>query len=270
MNMKLLSLITLAGCLLALPARAQWIVYDPTMNTQQIIDQAENIAKYVQMINNQMQQIQQLTAQLQQLQQYNKAFGDPSLILNVPGANSLILNLESPPVGVSLTASQRTSDGTAALTYNGNGIYDTIGATFTTPSGNQIDRNPADYRSFQGVNQATQNYTNVTASALQRRETLKTSIATTTQALQAATTASEVQKLTGVLIGLNSALMATDKEIDQAGTLSVVQDIENRNDVEKQAKARTEEQQAEMIETFGNYRTNFTLNTQPPIFPEDQ
>ena len=69
--------------LAGLPVNAQWIVYDPTMNVQQIIDQAENIAKYVQMVDNQVQQIQQLTAQLQQLQQYNKAFGDPSLVVGI-------------------------------------------------------------------------------------------------------------------------------------------------------------------------------------------
>jgi hypothetical protein len=32
---------------LAFSARAQWIVYDPTCNIQQILDEAENIAKYV-------------------------------------------------------------------------------------------------------------------------------------------------------------------------------------------------------------------------------
>jgi hypothetical protein len=77
-----------------------------------------------------------------------------------------------------------------------------------------------------------------------------------------------VQKLTGVLIGQSAALAATDKEIDQAGTLSTVQDIENRNDVEKQTTARNEEQKAEMAETFGNYRTNFPLLSQPPLFQE--
>ena len=97
--MKTLIAIVITGFLAVLPGRAQWIVYDPTMNVQQIIDQAENIAKYVQMVDNQVQQIQQLTAQLQQLQQYNKAFGDPSVILNVNGANALISDLQQPVVG---------------------------------------------------------------------------------------------------------------------------------------------------------------------------
>jgi hypothetical protein len=266
--MKISLTIIIIGLLAALPGRAQYIVYDPTMNVQQILDEAESIAKYVEMVNNQVQEIQQLTAQLQQLQQYNKAFGDPSLIVNVTGANALVLDLQQPSVGQLISALELNSDGVGALTYNGNGLYYQIGATFTSPSGNQIQRNTNDYRPYDGVNKTTQNYTNVTSSALQRRQALKANIASTTEALQAATTASEVQKLTGVLIGQNAALAATDKEIDQAGTLSMVQDIENRNDVEKQATARSEEQKAEMVETFGNYRTNFTLISQPPLFQE--
>src|ERR1700759_639771 len=97
---KFIALIVLS---FAASGQAQWIVYDPTMNVQQIIDQAENIAKYVQLVDNQVQQIQQLTAQLQQLQQYNKAFGDPSLVVNVTGANSLVSDLQHPPVGQNFT-----------------------------------------------------------------------------------------------------------------------------------------------------------------------
>jgi len=97
---------------------------------------------------------------------------------------------------------------------------------------------------------------------------LKEEIAATTEKLQSANTASEVQKLTGVMIGLNAALSATDKELDHATTLALVQDIENRNDADKQVRSRREEQKAELLETLGNYRTTFQLNTQPPLFPE--
>jgi hypothetical protein len=266
--MKISLTIAIAGLLATTSVRAQWVVYDPIMNMEQILAQAENIAQYVQMVDNQVQQISQLSSQLQQLQQYNKAFGDPSAIVNVNGANALVSDLQQPVVGQNIATLELHSDGAQALTYNGNGLYVRIGTTFTTPSGNQIQRNTNYYRPYEGVNQATQNYTNVNASVLQRRAALKAQIASTTEALQSATTASEVQKLSGVLVGQSAALAATDKEIDQAGTLSLVQDIENRNDVEKQATARSEQQRAEMVETFGNYRTNFTLITQPPLFQE--
>ena len=265
--MKKLLITMLIALPLAFSAHAQWIVYDPTVNIEQIVSEAENIAEYVDMVDNQVQQITQLSDQLQQLQQYNKAFGDPSQILNVTGISALTSDLTQTPLGQTISAVEKTADGVAALTYDANGLYNQIGATFTTPSGNQIQRQTTDYKPFEAINNATANYSTVTADVLKRRQTLKDAIASTTEALQSATTASEVQKLTGVLIGQNAALAATDKEIDQAVAVSVEQDIENRNDAQKQAVAAQEEQKAEVIESFGNYRTNFQLNTQPPMFP---
>lgn len=268
--MKAISLVIAAGSLALTTARAQWIVYDPSVHTQQILAQAQNIAKYVEMVNNQVQQINRLQSQLEQLQHYNRAFGDPSRIVSVVGVNGLVGDLRRTPVGQTITDLQRIADGTATLTYDGNGIYERIGVTFRTPSGRQVEREAEQYKPYEAVNRTTQNYTNVTADVLQRRQTLKEQIAVTTERLQSANTASEVQKLTGVLIGLNAALSATDKELDQALNLSLVQDIENRNNVEKQTRARREEQQAEMLESFGNYRTTFQLNTHPPVFPEHE
>jgi hypothetical protein len=255
---------------IAFPAvlRGQLVVYDPAVHTQQIVDQAENLAKYVQMVENQVQQIQQLTAQLQELQQYNKAFGDPSRLLNVAGVNGLVSDLRKTTVGKTIADLEHVADGVGALVYDANGLYHQIGKTFTTAGGNEIQRAATEYKPFEAINETTENYTNVTADVLHRRMTLKQEIASTTEKLQSAETASEVQKLTGVLIGLNAALGGTDKEVDQALATSLVQDIENRNDVEKQVKAQREEQQAEMFETFGNYRKTFNLNTAPPVFPQ--
>jgi hypothetical protein len=265
--MKKLLITIAAATLLGATCQAQWIVYDPINNVQQILAEAENIAQFVDMVDNQVQQITQLSDQLQQLQQYNKAFGDPSQILNVTGVSALTSDLTQTPVGQTISTVEQTADGVAALTYNANGLYNQIGATFTTPSGNQVQRQTSDYKPNEAINNATANYSTVTANVLQRRQTLKDAIAATTESLQSATTASEVQKLTGVLIGQNAALAATDKEIDQAVDVSVEQDIENRNDAQKQATAEQEEQKAEMVESFDNYRTNFQLNTQPPTFP---
>jgi hypothetical protein len=146
--MKAKHLIAIA-VLSAVSAKAQWIVYDPTSHAQQIIDQAQDIAKYVEMVNNQVQQIQQLTAQLQELQQYNKAFGDPSRILNVTGVNGLVRDLRQSTVGKTITDLQRIAGGVEALTYDANGLYHQIGKTFTTPEGEEIERTVKDYKSFE-------------------------------------------------------------------------------------------------------------------------
>ena len=181
--------------------------------------------------------------------------------------STLTADLAQTPVGQTLSAVQQSANGVQALTYDANGLFHQIGATFTTPAGNQIQRQTNDYKPNEAINKATANKAAVTANVLQRRKALKADIAATTQALESAATASEVQKLTGVLVGLNGDLAATDKEIDQAVAVSIEQEIENRNDAQKQALATQEQQKADVVEAFGNYRTNFQLNAQPPLFP---
>jgi len=265
---KTLAVSALGFLLLTTSAPAQWVVYDPAVHTQQILDEAQDIAKYVQMIDNQIQQINTLTSQLNELQKYNRAFGNPAALVNIAGVDGLVSDLTKATVGQTIEQLQSNSRGTDAMTYNANGLYHNIGVTFTVSSGGQIQREEGIYRENAAVQHAVLNYTNVFDEVLKRRRTLKSDIAGTTEKLQSATTASEVQKLTGVLIGLNADLAATDKEIDQAASLAVVQDVENRNDADKQTKARTEEQQAEFSQALTNYSSTFRPMVEPPIFPD--
>ncbi len=257
-------------CCGALSGYGQWVVYDPAVNTQQILGQAQNIAKYVQMIDNQIEQINKLTSQLEELQKYNEAFGDPAKLLDIAGVNGLIRDLRKTEVGQTIEQVQNIAKGVDALVYDANGLYHKIGKTFQTPSGTEIEREEQIYRDNAAIQRATQNYTNVVDDVRERRQLLKENIATTTEKLQSATTASEVQKLTGVLISLNSELAATDKEIDHALSVSVIQQAENQNNAEKQNKARIEEQKAEFTESLKNYKQTFRPFTEPAIFPKDK
>ncbi len=260
-------IIVIGSLIVATAAQAQWVVYDPVSNVQQILDEVQNLAEYGQMIDNEVQQIETLTSQLQQLQNYNTAFGNPAAILNIFGASQVSGDLNKAVVGKSLGTIQLGSQGIEAMTFSGNGLYHTIGTTFQTPSGNEVQREDDIYRENAAVQNATENYTNVFADATQRRLTLRTQIAATIQKLQSATTASEVQKLTAVLIAQDADLADTDKEIDQAASLALVQDAENRSDADKQNKARLEEQQTEFCEALTNYKSAFQPVAEPPNFP---
>lgn len=266
--MKTIRAVLIGSLLGVASANAQYIVYDPTLHTQNMIDQAANLTKYVEMIDNQIQQIDTLTSQLQELQHYSQVFGDPSQIVNIVGVNGLVQDLQKTGAGQSIGALQNLSNGMDALKYDANGLYQSVGETFSTPNGNTLSREQDRYRQFAAVNQTTKNFSDVYADVIARRKALKMEIAATTRKLQSATTASEAQKLTGVLIGLNSALAATDKELDQALGLSLVQDAENRNDQQKQQQARTEEQQAEFTEGIQKYGDTMKLSAEPPSFPE--
>jgi hypothetical protein len=264
--MKRIIAATLIALPLAFSARAQWIVYDPSMNVQQIIDEAESIAKYVQMIDNQVQQINTLTSQLNEFKNYEALFGNPSQVV-LSMVAPLATDLKSLEPGLNLENLVANANGNAALTFNDNGIYATVGTSFQTPGGQSIQRPADQYKPFAAIINTASNYVSVADNAAQRRAAIKDQIAQTTQQLQDATTDAEVQKLNGVLASLNSDLASTDDEVNQAASSAMVQDIQNRNDQQKQILALTEQQNAEFTEAVSNYTAKFQLLNAPTVFP---
>jgi hypothetical protein len=251
-------------------ASAQVVVTDPIAHSLTRIDHAQDIAKYIEMINNQVRQINTLTQQLQQIQAYVKAFGNPAQLLNIVGANQLISSLQQTGAGQTLTQLQRTANGLQALQYTGNGLYQGLAQTFTTPLGTQLPRLDDLYRKYGAIQDDSRNFQTVTDDVLARRKALRDEIAATTQKLQSSTTDAETQKLNGVLIGYNAELGTVDREIDHATAQVITQDAENRADRERQEEARREERQAQMQESLQQYSEVFRLETSPPSFPENR
>ena len=262
---KLIAIIAVA-LPLAFSARAQWIVYDPISNVQQILDEAENIAEYVDMVENQVQQIETLDSQLSEFKNYESLFGNPSQVVlsMVPNLDSDLQSLEPIQNLGSLVAN---ASGNTALTFNDSGIYATVGVSFQTPGGQTIQRPANQYEPFAAIINTASNYVSVADNAAQRRSTIKDEIAQTTEQLQNATTDAEVQKLHGVLTSLNGDLASTDDEVNQAASAAMVQDIQNRNDQQKQIQALTEQQNAEFEESVSNYTAKFQLLDAPTEFP---
>jgi len=260
--MKKLIVIIAVALPLAFSARAQWIVYDPAM----IIDEIQNLAQYAQMINNQVQQIQTLTSQLTEFKNYEAVFGNPANVLlsMVAPLDTDLKNLEP---GLNLENLVANANGNIALTFNDAGIYTTVGTSFQTPGGQTVQRPATQYEPFSAVINTASNYVAVADNAAQRRAAIKDQIAQTTQQLQTATTDAQVQKLHGVLTSLNGDLASTDDEVNQAASAAMVQDIQNRNDQQKQIVALTEQQNAEFTEAVSNYTAKFQLLTAPTVFP---
>ena len=225
-----------------------------------------NLAEYAEMIDNEVQQITTLGDQLSEFKNYESLFGNPSQVTlsMVPALDSDLQNLEP---GLNLENLVAGANGSTALTYNDGGIYATVGASFQTPRGQTIQRPADQYKQFAAVINSASNYVAVADNAAQRRAAIKDKIAQTTQQLQAATTDAQVQKLQGVLTSLNADLASTDDEINQAATSAMVQDIQNRNDQQKQIQALTEQQNAEFTEAVSNYTAKFQLLNQPVQFP---
>src|SRR6185295_14334713 len=85
------------------PAHSQWIVFDPALQAQSILNTAQEVAHMVQQINNQVQQIQQLTAQLNEFKNYEKLFGDPKAVV-ISTVTPLMNELSRTELGDSLGA----------------------------------------------------------------------------------------------------------------------------------------------------------------------
>ena len=249
-------------------ANAQVVVIDPTAIAHNQANHVVDLAKYVEMVNNQIRQINTMTQELQQVTAYVKAFGDPSKLLNIVGANQLIGSLHQTGVGQTIGQLQQAAHGIQALQYTANGLYTNLGSTFTTPGGVQLPRAEELYRKYGAIQQSSQNFQGVTNDVLARRTNLRSQIASTTTQLQAASTDAETQKLTGVLVGYNAELATVDHEIDNAAGQVLTQDAENRADKERDDQARREERQAQTEESFRRYGEVFQLETTPPTFPD--
>jgi hypothetical protein len=264
--MKKLIALTVVTLSLGLSAHAQFIVYDPTVNIEQILDEAENLAEYAEMIDNEVQQITTLGDQLSEFKNYENLFGNPSQV-NVSTVPALDSDLQSLEPGQDLENLVANANGNIALTYNDGGIYATVGTSFQTPGGQTIQRPANQYEPYSAVINSASNYVAVADNAEQRRETIKDEIAQTTEQLQNASSDAQVQKLHAVLTSLNGDLASTDDELNQAADSAVVQDIQNRNDQQKQIQALTEQQNAEFEEAVSNYTSKFQLLDAPTTFP---
>jgi len=264
--MKKLIAVTTIAMTQSFSARAQWIFYDPTVNIEQILDEAENLAEYAEMIDNEVSQIQTLDSQLSEFKNYENLFGNPAQVAlsMVPALDTDLQSLEP---GLNLENLVANADGNLALTFNDDGIYATVGTSFQTPGGQTIQRPADQFKPFAAVINSASNYVAVADNAAQRRATIKDQIAQTTEQLQNATTDAQVQKLHAVLTSLNGDLASTDDEINQAADSAVVQEIQNRNDQQKQIQALTEQQNAEFEEAVSNYTAKFQLLDAPTTFP---
>lgn len=247
-------------------SQAQWTVYDPTVHRQQILSTAQEIAKFVEVINNQMSQLEQLSEQVSTLHHYVELFGDPAAI-TPEAVPSLTEELKKTEIGRTLGELQATADATQAMLERGAGLYSAVGELFTTPGGTPIRRRLEPYRPIAAVQQAAANFINVTKEIAVRRVELKNEFAKTLQELRAATTDAEVQKLSGVLVGLGVALDNAGQEMAQATASAVIQDIANRADAQRQVEALKEQQQAEFQEAITRYGQVFPLLNQVARFP---
>lgn len=240
--------------LLAHPAaHAQLVVEDVASIAQDAVNEVVNLAEYVDMVENQVQQIETLTQELQQTEAYVKAFGNPAQLTSITGADDLVSGFQQSGVGQTLATLQQTASGVESLKNTANGLYQRI--PDISLSGITVPRDADNYKPFAAIENTTSNYAAVYDDVMQRKQALQSDMADTINRLQSSSTDAETQKLQGVIAGQAAQLQALDREISNATSQAVVQDISNRNNEQKQQQARDEDMAADRADAFQKFGT---------------
>ena len=210
---------------------------------QQVLHEANQqtqIAKQVEQITQLYEQIDQLYEQIAQKDDYLERFGDPKAILDLAGFDQLLGELGKATEGLDIELKLPDITGEDFFGFDGSGIFQPIAPTITVGK-EEFDRDPERYKPNDAARATIEQYREKKADVVERRDQLRGEIAQTTGQLQAASTDSEVKKLTGVLLGQQTELQAIDRELDIARGDAEARALENANQAQAEAKARTEE-----------------------------
>ncbi len=205
---KTLALILLAAAT-AVPASAQWAVFDVASLQQSITNYSaltRQIANQASQINNQIQQIRQMETQLNRV-------GDMANFRNLVGFSEFRLDLGLPTQIRTWSDRLARVDGQGLFGDTRGGIFPEINIQFPDFDGGRISRDPQIFKQSHDIVVTVDEFKTVQNDVYQRREDLKRAIARTSEAMQAATTEAEQQKLQAVLEAQYGQLAAVDAEV---------------------------------------------------------
>lgn len=205
---KTLALILFAAAA-AVPASAQWAVFDVASLQQSITNYSaltKQIANQATQISNQIQQIQRLETQLQRA-------GDMANFRRLAGFDEFRVDLGLPTQIRKWGDRISRVDGRGIFGDTRGGIFPEITVQFPDFDGARVDREPQIFKQSHDVIVTVDEFKTVQSDVYVRREDLKRAIATTSEAMQAATTEAEQQKLQAVLEAQYGQLAAVDAEV---------------------------------------------------------
>lgn len=192
---------------LAGPAQAQWAVIDAANLNQSVA----NYAKMVEQIARQGEQIANQVRQIQQMEERLKRMGNMADFKSVAGFPDLRVDLNL-PTRIRVWASQ-AANGRGIFGDTRDGAYVAISSDFPDFDGGTVARIPEPYAAAGQVVAKVDEFKEVQADVYTRREQLRAAIGKTTDALHAAETEAEVNKLKGILNAQYSQLAALDSEV---------------------------------------------------------
>ena len=218
--------------------RVSWAT-DLAQQVLQEANQQTQIAKQLEQINQLYTQIDQLTTQIAQVDDYLDRFGDPETILDLAGFTELQIQLGQATDHLDVAENLGIIDGVKMFTFDGQGVFEAIKEDITI-DGEVFAREAERYKPEDAVRETVDQFRAKKLEVIERRDVIKDEISDSLEAMRTATTDSEVKKLTGVLIGLQTELEAVDRELDIAANENAARALENENQQRLEAKARAE------------------------------
>jgi type IV secretion system protein TrbJ len=192
-----------------IPASAQWAVIDAANLKESVASYAvlgQQLSKQAAQIANQVQQIQQFETQLKRL-------GDMSTLKNLVGFPQLRVDLSMPSQYKKWTDGLAGVDGTKLFDDTRGGIFPGITSEFNDFDGSTVERDSTIYKKENDMTESVDEFEAVQSDVYNRREDLKRAIAQTSDAMQAADTEAEQQKLAAVLSAQYGQLSAVDSDV---------------------------------------------------------
>ncbi len=189
--MKKFNLLLAVAGVVAAPCSAQLATFDFANLSQSLTNYmalTEQISNQATQISNQIQQIKHVETQLARM-------GDMASVRSLVGFSEYRADLGLPNRVKVWSDTLARIDGSGFFNDTRGGIYFSVGAQFSDYDGGQIDRDPVIFKQAHEMTATVDEFKTVQSDVYRRREDLKAAIARTSEAMQAASTEAEQQKL---------------------------------------------------------------------------
>ncbi len=207
--MNKLSLIAAISCVVAAPCSAQLATFDFANLSQSLTNYlalTEQISNQATQISNQIQQIKHVETQLQRM-------GDMASVQSLVGFVEYRSDLDLPNSVKLWADTLALVDGRGIFGDTRGGIYPSVEGQFVDFDGTSVDRDPLLFKQPHEITATVDDFKTVQSDVYRRRADLKTAITHTSEAMQAASTEAEQQKLAAVLQAQYGQLTAVDAEV---------------------------------------------------------
>ena len=215
---------------------------------------------------NQQEQIGNLAESVRQGEEYLDRLGDPAKRVGGSEFDVILHVLNQAPV-------HETSEEIAAE-VDEKSIFESETLPIYAPLAEEInagderigERDGGNFKAEAAARASFERYRAARASALERRKQLMGALRGATAKLDEAKTASEVQKLTGIILSIQTQLAAVDDDLEMATREAITRMLENRNEREVAAKSSIQTERARLRHGSRKDTELYNLPTEPTLF----